>query len=159
MVSPTFFESVIGAGAILSGFCGTFLAFRIQREAAYYRQPAVDFQTESARDIYVGLTHFTPPFLLLLLATAAALAFGFIVPLLAIAGLRGPFISIPAVVSGLVAAVTLLVGYFAAELLHYAIISSTLLNDIHEWRKGRGVVIATVVLTAVLTVSAYLCVV
>lgn len=157
MVSSTFFESVIGAGAILSGFCGTFLAFRIQREAAYYRQPVVDFESGSARDIHIGLTHFTPPFLLLVLATAAALAFGFIAPLLAIAGLRGPLISIPAVVSGLVAAVTLLVGYFTAELVHYDVISSKLLNDVREWRKGRCVVVITVALTVLLGVTAYSC--
>jgi hypothetical protein len=31
-----FFGAVVDAGAILAGFCSTFLVFRIQREANYY---------------------------------------------------------------------------------------------------------------------------
>ena len=40
-----FFAEVLSAGAILCGFCGTFLSFRIQREAGYYRQVAIDFHS------------------------------------------------------------------------------------------------------------------
>lgn len=43
-------QSLLQAGAILAGFCGTFLAFRIQREASYYRQPVADFDTGRAAD-------------------------------------------------------------------------------------------------------------
>ena len=68
---------MLTAGAILSGFCGTFLAFRIQREAAYYRQPAVDYHGNKGKDVYIGLTHFTSAFLLLALATVCSVTFGF----------------------------------------------------------------------------------
>src|SRR6185436_7926147 len=81
-----FFSSALSAGAILSVFCGTFLAFRLQREASYYRQVALDFDSREARDVFVGLTHFTSALLLLVLATVCAAAFGFIFPLLAVHG-------------------------------------------------------------------------
>jgi hypothetical protein len=38
-----FYTSVVSAGAILTGLAGTFLQFRIGREASYYQQP-VPFQ-------------------------------------------------------------------------------------------------------------------
>jgi len=38
-----FYEAALTAGAITSGFIGTFLAFRIQREAGYYRQVGAGF--------------------------------------------------------------------------------------------------------------------
>lgn len=63
------YSSLLSAGAILAGFCGTFLAFRIQREANYYRQPALDFATGEARDVPIGLTHFTSGLLLLGIAS------------------------------------------------------------------------------------------
>jgi hypothetical protein len=146
-MSTTFFESVIAAGAILTGFCGTFLAFRIQREAAYYRQPALDFPSGTAKDVFIGLTHFTAPFLLLILATICALVFGFLVPLFAIAGARNTLLSPALVVAGLVAAVILLMAYFCAELTHYRILSAALLHDVHEWRTGRAIVIVALILS------------
>src|SRR5437667_344489 len=45
-----FFQSVLTAGAIISGFCGSFLVFRIQREAEYYRVPGKHWNQQ----------HFTP---------------------------------------------------------------------------------------------------
>ena len=149
-VNQNFFESVIAAGAILTGFCGTFLAFRIQREAAYYRQPALDFETGRAKDIEIGLTHFTPALLLLLVATAASLISGFVLPLLAIAGIHNRLIAPPVVVAGLLGAVTLLLGYFVAELLHYDVLNR-LHNDAHEWKKQAPVWI-TALLLAILVV-------
>ena len=77
----SFFATLLTAGAILSGFCGTFLAFRIQSEANYYRQPALSFERGEARDISIDLTHFTSAFLLLILATLCAVIFGFVLPL------------------------------------------------------------------------------
>ncbi len=91
-MSTTFFESIVTAGAILSGFCGSFLTFRIQREAAYYRQPALDFATRKARDVEIKLTHFTAAFLILILATIICLLFGVVVPVLGIAGVRNAFV-------------------------------------------------------------------
>ena len=55
----SFYTATLSAGAILTGFCGTFLSFRLQREANYYRQVALDFETREARDVFVDLTHFT----------------------------------------------------------------------------------------------------
>jgi hypothetical protein len=133
---PTsFYESVIGAGAILSGFCGTFLSFRIQREANYYRQPAVSFEEEKGKDIFVGLTHFTSAFLLLLLGTICSVVFGFLLPLFALAGSAWILGHRNVVVAGLVSALILIIGYFLDELVHYGILSSHLLHDVSEWRK------------------------
>ena len=81
-----YFAACLSAGAILTGFCGTFLSFRIQREATYYRQPVCDFASGKARDVAIGLSHFSSPFLLLILGTLLAAAFGFVCPLLAISG-------------------------------------------------------------------------
>lgn len=82
----SFYESIIAAGAITIGFCGTFLSFRIQREANYYRQPALSFEHGKARDVLIGLSHFTNAFLLLILATLSSMVFGFPLPLLALIG-------------------------------------------------------------------------
>ena len=155
-MNSTFFESVIAAGAILSGFCGTFLAFRIQREAAYYRQPVLDFTKGEAKDVYIGLTHFTAPFLLLILATVASLLFGFVVPLLGIAGVRNALVSLPSVVAGLLAAVILLAAYFVAELFHYQIMSSNLVHDVAEWKSGKVVVLVSLVLSFAAAAAALL---
>ena len=146
-MSPSFFESVIAAGAILTGFCGTFLTFRIQRKAAYYRQPVLDFQSGKAKDVYIGLTHFTASFLLLILATLCALVFGFLIPLFAIAGVRNMLVSPALVVAGLVAAVILLVAYFCVELTHFHILSTSLLRDVQEWRTERVIVVLALILS------------
>src|SRR5260370_33842727 len=84
--SDSFFAAALSAGGILSGFCGTFLTFRIQREASYYRQAAVDFHEGKGKDIFVGLTHFSSAFFILLLATLCSATFGFVFPLLALHG-------------------------------------------------------------------------
>jgi len=141
-----FFEAIIGAGAILSGFCGTFLSFRIQREANYYRQPALDFSTGKARDVYIGLTHFTSAFLLLILATICSMVFGFLIPLLALAGSAWASAQTKPVVGGLVAALILLFAYFLAELVHYRIISIKLFNDAREWRREWAIVLVAMIL-------------
>jgi len=136
-----FFDAIISAGAILSGFCGTFLSFRIQREANYYRQPALDFKTRKARDVYIGLTHFTSAFLLLILATIFSTFFGFLIPLLALAGSAWASAQTELVVGGLVAALILLLAYFLDELVHYRIINIGLLNDAREWRSEWAIVL------------------
>ncbi len=131
----SFYESVLAAGAILSGFCGTFLSFRIQREANYHRQPVVSFEAEAAKDVFVGLTHFTSSFLLLILGTACSVLFGFLLPLFAIAGLHWAPGNVRVVVGGLVAALVLIAAYFLDELVHYRILKvGALLEDAREWR-------------------------
>jgi hypothetical protein len=74
-----FLGATLTTGAILAGFCGTFLSFRIQREAAYYRQPG---DKGEAKDE----THFTVSLALLLLTTICTAVFGIVFPLLALSG-------------------------------------------------------------------------
>ncbi len=74
----SFYTATLSAGAILMGFYGTFLAFRIQREANYYRQPALDFGLSEARDVYIGLTHFSSSFLLIVMTTTKVNATSFL---------------------------------------------------------------------------------
>jgi hypothetical protein len=116
-----FYAAALAGGAILTGFCGTFLSFRLQREAGYYRQVAVDFDSQAAKDIFVGLTHFTAPLLLLLVATLVSGFFGFAWPLLAMAEVMPG--NMPVIAAGETTALILLVGYFAGELSHYKIIN------------------------------------
>lgn len=138
----TFFSAALSAGAILTGFCGTFLSFRIQREAAYHRQPALDYDEGDARDVYIGLSHFTSSFLVLILASLVTMGFGFVLPLFALAGLGGEFITVKMVAGGLVTALMLISGYFLVEMRHYHILSNKLLHDRAEWgRQNRFVAI------------------
>jgi hypothetical protein len=136
-----FFAAVLSAGAILSGFCGTFLSFRIQREAGYYRQVALDFRSGMGKDVYVGLTHFTSAFLLLILATACSAIFGFALPLLALNGAAWVASRRGLVVGGMIAALVLLGAYFIDELVHYNIVTRHLVNDAREWRAEWWIVV------------------
>lgn len=151
-----FFDSVFDAGTILCGFCGTFLSFRIQREATYYRQPALNFESAEAKDIFIGLTHFTVAFLLLILATVSATIFGFILPLFAIAGARWVLNRPNLVLSGLVATVVLLCAYYWAELAHYQIVSRKLTHDKDEWRGECLIAILGISLGLISAVTTYI---
>ena len=144
--SIALYAALLSAGAILTGFCGTFLSFRIQREATYYRQPALDFQTGQARDVFIGLSHFTSSFLLLIIATLLAVVCGFILPLLSLVGAQ---VQPKLIVSGMVSSVVFVVGYFTCELVHYGVLNRKLLNDRSEWGRAWGVVSATVIFAAV----------
>ncbi|MBI4463786.1 MAG: hypothetical protein HY647_03680 [Acidobacteria bacterium] len=147
--SRSFFEAMIGAGAILAGFCGTFLSFRIQREANYYRQPAVDYQGGKGRDVNIGLQHFTSAFFLLLLGTLCSTIFGFLFPLFALAGSGWVLAKPSLVVGGLVAALVFVAAYFLDELVHYKILSCRRLGkDVADW-KGEWVFVVVGVLLAV----------
>jgi hypothetical protein len=143
--SGSFFATVLSAGAILAGFCGTFLTFRIQREATYYRQPVVDFDQEKGKDVFIGLTHFTSAFLLIVLATLFSVVFGFLIPLLAVGGSAWAGGLPGLVVGGILAALVLLGAYFVDELVHYRILSTRLANDASEWRSEWWIVGAGVV--------------
>jgi hypothetical protein len=129
----TLYGALLSAGAIITGFCGTFLSFRIQREASYYRQPAVDFATGSGKDVFVNLTHFSSGFLLLSLASLGACIFGVVFPLLGLAGVIWFLARAGAAVAGVIGSLVLLVSYFVDELVHYRILSSRLANDAREW--------------------------
>ena len=150
-----FFSASLAAGAILTGFCGTFLSFRIQREANYYRQPAVDANTKQGCDVYLGLSHFTSSFLLLIVATLLSVIFGFVLPLLALYGLD---ISRQAVVIGIVNSLIFVCSYFVCEMVHYGILNRRLLNDASEWGKSRTLVALTAVISvaASVTMAGYL---
>lgn len=146
----TFFSACLSAGAILTGFCGTFLSFRIQREANYYRQPTVDFASGTGKDVYIGLSHFTSSFLLLILASLLAVICGFVLPLLALAGVA---VHPKVVVAGMLAAVIFVIAYFSCELVHYGVLNRRLLNDRKEWGRSTGIV-AIAFVAAVLAVVA-----
>jgi len=151
-----FYEAVINAGAIIAGFCSTFLVFRIQREANYYRQPVLNYEQEKAKDVFIGLTHFTSSFLLIILAAVLSMVFGFVIPLLGMAGVRGQFISPKIVVAGLMAALILLAGYLYDEMVHYNILGLRLVNDASEWGKEWPIVIIVVLLAFVGAIMAYI---
>jgi hypothetical protein len=115
--NPTsFFEAALTAGAILSGFCATFLVFRIQREAAYYRQPVADYRERKGIDVFIGLTHFSSAFLLLSLAAVCSATFGFVFPLLALSGSEWIAERPRLVVGGMVGALVLIAAYILDEL-------------------------------------------
>ena len=144
--NQSFFQTVLAAGAILSGFCGTFLSFRIGRESNYYRQPALSFEQEGAVDIFIDLTHFTSAFFLLILASLCAVVFGFLLPLLAIAGWSWALARPELTVGGLVAAVVLLMGYFLDELVHYKILRfDRLIHDAKEWGDEKFIVTGAII--------------
>ncbi len=145
----SFYESIIAAGTILSGFCGTFLAFRIQRDATYYRQPVLSFERGEAKDIHVGLTHFTSTFLLLILGTVSSTVFGFLLPLIALAGCARLLANPGFVVGGLVGTLILIAAYFVDELIHCSILSTRLLGDAREWGSEKHVVIGGIALAVV----------
>lgn len=149
----SFFSACLSAGAILTGFCGTFLSFRIQREANYYRQPSVDFQSGTGRDIYIGLSHFSSSFLLLIIASLFSVLFGFVLPLLALSGVGIPKQS---VVVGMVSAVIFVVAYFACEMVHYGVLNRRLLHDRTEWGRSTGIVLVAC-MVAVLSSFAIVC--
>ena len=139
----TFFSACLSAGAILSGFCGTFLSFRIQREAMYYRQPALDFASRTAKDVPILLSHFSSSFLLLIIASVLALGFGFVLPLLALADV---VVSRRLVVAGMLVSVLFVASYFLCEMRHYGVLDNRLLNDRREWGKSKVLVGTTFVL-------------
>lgn len=147
-----FFSACLSAGAILTGFCGTFMSFRIQREANYCRQPALDFESGEARDIFIGLSHFSSSFLLLIFATLFSIGAGFILPLLALSGLK---VNPPVVVGGMLCALVFVVAYFFCEMVHYRILSTRLLNDRHEWGKASGIVFTALIAALVVFVISF----
>ena len=141
-----FFEAIVEFGAILSGFCATFLAFRIQREASYFRQPAVNFGDGTAKDVYIGLTHFSSPYLLLCLGTLCSFVFGVLIPVLALAGSPWALNQTRLTVGGIFGTVVLIGSYFFDEMVHYEILSRRLLNDAREWKRETPIVLAGIVL-------------
>lgn len=133
------------------------LSFGIQREANYYRQPALSYEQGQAKDILIGLTHFTSAFLLLILATLCSMLFGFLLPLLALAGWSWALARSWLAAGGLVAALILVAGYFLDELVHYRILSIRLVNDAREWGGESVIAISAIVLALGVALLVCLC--
>ena len=150
-----FYTAVLAAGAILTGFSGSFLQFRIQRESNYYRQPAVSYEENKGRDVFIGLSHFSGSFFLIICAIVLEMIFGFCLPLLALANADLSAVNPKIIAAGLIAALIFLLGYFAAELVHYEIINVKLLNDRREWGRQWPLVISTFVVALLAAVSIY----
>jgi len=129
-----FFTSAIQAGAILAGFCGTFLAFRIQREAEFYRTPEKSYKQQ----------WFSIAFILIIFGTLVSVIFGVVFPLLKLANIC-PSISPSVVVGGFFAAIILIAGYFLVELLHYHLFD----RFDREWQREVPVAGITIFLAAV----------
>jgi hypothetical protein len=149
----SFYEASLSAGAIISGFIGTFLAFRIQREANYHRQPVLDFNPEEsegrARDVHIGLAHFTSSFFLILLAGIASMTFGVGWPLLALAQWPPAMTGPEPIAGGIFGSLVLVAAYFVDELVHYRILSGRLANDVAEWKSEWAIVVGGVLLAVV----------
>lgn len=124
MPSPeviSFFGAILSAGAILTGFCGTFLSFRIQREASFYSQPSLDFAQGKAKVITIGATHFTVAFGVLICASVCSAISGLVFPLCVLSGFA--WAESPRVVTyGMLLSLLLIFVYFVCELRHYDII-------------------------------------
>lgn len=124
----SFYAAVLSAGAILWGFCGTFLVFRIQREANYYQQPVLDYETGKAKNVKICMQKLSLPFGVLLFATHWVALFGVVMPLLGRAGyqfwLNHPQVLIWEIFVGL----ALILGYFWLELRHYRIICKKMIK-------------------------------
>ena len=80
-----FYEAALTGGAILSGFIGTFLSFRIQREANYYRQPVLNFERTDFKDVFLGLSRFPLSLALILMGALLSVLYGIFLPLSALA--------------------------------------------------------------------------
>jgi hypothetical protein len=129
------FGDALAAGAILTGFCGTFLSFRIQREAEYHRKPSSQPDSKAGRAAHVSLSHFSASFLILISASVITMIFGTALPLLGLSGGASKWITIKLITAGLFAGLALIVGYFAVELVHYDIRFNKLRSDQEEWKR------------------------
>ena len=92
----------------------------------------VSYEEGKARDVFIGLTHFTSAFLLLILATLSSMIFGFLLPLLALFNRTGRLADPHVIAAGLAATLVLLAAYFFDELHHYQILSNRLMEDARE---------------------------
>ena len=150
-----FCEAALTAGALLSGFIGTFLSFRIQREANYYRQPVTKFYEGAdvgrGQDAWIGRSQFNSSFLLIILAALSAAVFGILLPLAALACLPSETVSVELVLAGVVFSLVLAAFYFLDEMIHYEIIKfSRLAADLKSWGNVESVVVVIGILLALL---------
>lgn len=118
-----FYDASLAAGAILSGFIGTFLNFRIQREAMYYRQPVLEWNNDNpggrAKDVFVDRSRFPLSLVVILLGALVSILYGVFLPLSALAHWNLCAVSPATILAGLVASIVLVATYFCVEMLHY----------------------------------------
>ncbi len=101
----TFYSAMLTVASILAGFYGTFLSFRLQREAQFFRNRRQQ--------------HTTPSLLVLVMGIVMLGWFGIWQPLSFFAG---RVVSQESTIRGVVTALLLGVAYFVLELLHYEIL-------------------------------------
>jgi len=157
-----FYEAALTACAILSGFSGTFLSFRIQREASYFRQPCTFCKDDlhptqyrdnrpyiQGHDVGIGLSRFNSSFFLIILGTCCLMAFGVFMPLVALS-LRGRWLPSPGLITaGIVGSAVLVAAYFLDELIHYEILKwGRFFCDLKEWRCEWIIVVSGFLLAA-----------
>ena len=133
---PGVFSAVMTAGAIISGFCSTFLSFRIQREAIDYRKG--------------NRQQFSISLVLIILATVISLLVGVIFPLIALVKFNITWLTTRLVVSGLISGIILLVGYLFNELFHYRMFFQKYWPEIEmkdEWKRESPILAIFVVLS------------
>jgi len=123
-----FYGAALTGGAILSGFVATFLSFRIQREADYYRQPVLRYKPDeecgNGQDVFIDLSRFPPSLLLIIVSWFGSTFFGVLWPLSALAH-WSPSMTGPApLLAGIASSVALVAAYFFAEMFHYAMFRS-----------------------------------
>jgi len=150
-----FYEAALTAGAILSGFIGTFVNFRIQRESNYYRQPVTKFDEGAThgrgQDAWIGLSRFNSSFLLIILAAFCSTAYGVFLPLSALAHWPRFTVSAPTILAGIVASLILVAAYFLDELIHYEVLKpSRLVSDLKSWACHDWILVLSGVLLALL---------
>ena len=146
-----FYMAALTAGSILSGFIGTFLNFRIQREANYYRQPVPDFDSEQARDVFINRSRFPLSLVLILLGAVCSITCGVFLPLAALARWVQLTVTPASILAGLVAATILVAAYFFAEMFHYGMLR---INR-PEWSREGWIAAGAIPLAAVLAAITY----
>jgi hypothetical protein len=111
--TKSFIEAALTAGSILTGFVGTFLNFRIQREASYYRSP---------ENPNTDQQHFGASFFLIIFAAVSSAIFGVALPLFALMPGHYFVIQPEMILAGILGSIVIVIAYFFAELFHYRII-------------------------------------
>jgi hypothetical protein len=131
-----FYEAALTAGAILSGFIGTFLNFRIEREASYFRSPQGTMRNQQ---------HFTSSFFLIITSAICSVVFGIVLPLFALAQGDRFAVSPATILAGIIGSLVVVGANFFDELFHYEIICKP---DCEGWKRELWIVVGGVLLAA-----------
>jgi hypothetical protein len=126
-----FYQAVLTAGAILAGFCGTFLVFRIEREANYYRTLGKHFNEQ----------HLTSSLLVLIISAVSAFFFGVGWPLVVLSKNSAGQGSRMWITGGLIFALMTLGVYVLDELVHYRILIPSYERKRKRTRRLRRIIV------------------